>query len=190
MAIKGELKRANENIDALLVDNVEIREELERVKAERDAFFRVAHSSTMLYIAASTVPLKEKMERIREDANSLIHKKPPYEEIICRLANLPNDGRESPVMKRKIETTITVTNDSWRKTQHVAEQIAESLGYVVGPMQREEPRAMFLKIDGTDVVVAKWRNLSLTEREHADGVMVMDAGHCEIEIRIREPQAS
>jgi hypothetical protein len=95
--------------------------------------------------------------------------------------------QEIRVMKRQIRTTITVTNDSWRETMQVAEQIADKLGYEVGPMQRDEPRAMFKEIDGVDVVVAKWRNLSLAEREQADGVMVMDAGGCSIEIQIREP---
>lgn len=56
--------------------------------------------------------------------------------------------------------------DPWA-AEHAAEDHLRALGYTVGPMQRDAPRAAFLRAD----YVAKWRNLDAATRRRAHALL-------------------
>lgn len=71
----------------------------------------------------------------------------------------------------KVATFKPVDGDHFA-ADRAAKDMAEECGFCVGPMQRDEPRALMYEFD----YVAKWRNLSMDERRTIHGAILRPAG--------------
>lgn len=83
-------------------------------------------------------------------------------------------------MTRQIETEITFASAHEFHAVRSAEHWCADHGYSVGEMQRGSPRGLL----AGDYAVAKWRNLTIAEREQLDGVMEGDMRHGPVTVKI------
>lgn len=76
-------------------------------------------------------------------------------------------------VKRFSATSSTGSREESDATRHAAEKWLEARGFAIGERQRHDPRGLMLLRDYEEITIAKWRNLSKTERRQMDGRLEM-----------------